>query len=150
MWRTEKQHWSLRRKVWVHESTYFFARHFFLPPPDGFLPPPIIFFVRRPSLSPTVLCTYIIFVRQPLLSRTFLCSHIIFCPSTVVKLDINLPILSTNLQNAAPPLAGSAGPVVTPLPNSLFNLISLNVVKLFSNIIMSFMTRWTLYSSCFI
>ena len=38
-----------------------------------------------------------------------------FCPSTVVKSDINLTILSTNLENAAPPLAGLAGPVVTPL-----------------------------------
>ena len=64
---------------------FFFLLATFFAAPWRIFAAPIIFFVRRPSLS-----------------RTILCSYIIFCPSTVVKLDINFPILSTNLQNAAP------------------------------------------------
>ena len=98
---------SSSRKLPFFTSSTFFLLTTFFPPPGSFLLPPIIFFVRR-----------------PLPSRTVLWSYIIFCPSTVVKLDKNLPILSTNLQNdapkgAAPPLAGSAGPFVTPLNFSM-------------------------------
>ena len=86
----------------------FFCSPLFFPPP----PPWRIF----PAL--------IIFCPSAVANSAVLCSYIIFCPSTVVKLDKNLPILLTNLQNdapkgAAPPLAGSAGPFVTPLNFSM-------------------------------
>ena len=85
-----------------------FCGHFFFRSPLFFAAPWLIF-----------AAPYILFVRPPLLSRTHLCFYMIFCSSTVVKLDINLPILWANLQNAAPPwvppASGVWGPVVTPL-----------------------------------
>ena len=86
-----------------------------------FLRRPFLFLFRRPLLSRTLLCSHIIFCPSGVAKLDgFMLLYNFFCPSTVVKLVISLPILSTNLQNAAPkgavpPLAGSAGPVVTPL-----------------------------------
>ena len=54
----------------------------------------------------------IFFVLRPFAKLDgFMLLYIVFCPSTVIKLDMNLPIISTNLQNAAPRVPPTASGV---------------------------------------
>ena len=83
---------SSSRKLPFFTSSTFFLLTTFFPPPGSFLLPPIIFFVRRPSLNWTKICQFF---------------------QQIFKMPPSTP---------HPPLAGSAGPVVTPLCRScLFN-----------------------------
>ena len=74
-------------------AIFFFAPHFFCRPLTGFAAPDIFFCQSAVAHSEGFMLLYNIFVSRPLLIWTVVCPYIIFCPSTVDKLDINLPIL---------------------------------------------------------